>query len=211
MNLDLNLAHKRAAATVTAVPSSSLVNQSYGVSVQNILFGALTILLAVASLLLTYLQLLHMRKQTGSRRSDVEMLEPSKSLPYRNKYPISSWPYHKVNHTGMTRTSPWPPLLLTSSYLRMTSLIPILWLLPNPTMMSWWMKLGIMDIPGQHVADGYRWRYMFCTCNLTGSIEFWLSILFYGTYWWAKEHVLSSVKLVVVMDSMMVNLSFNHL
>ena len=90
-SVDLNLPHKRAAATVTAVPSSSLVNQSYGVSVQNILFGALTILLAVASLLLTYLQLLHMRKQTGSRRSDVEMLEPSKSLPYRNKYPISSW------------------------------------------------------------------------------------------------------------------------
>ena len=50
-----------------------VVSQSNQVSVQNILFGVLTVILAVASVLLAYVQLVHMRNRARPPKLDVEM------------------------------------------------------------------------------------------------------------------------------------------
>jgi len=54
-------------------PEIFVISPSNHVSVQDILFGVLTVILAIASVILAYLQLVHMRKQTGSSKLDVEM------------------------------------------------------------------------------------------------------------------------------------------
>ena len=79
------LPQSQATPAATALPSPSLVGQSNTVSVQDILFGVLTIVLAIASVLLAYLQLVHMRNQARSPRPGTEMLSIRKHtfpIPY---------------------------------------------------------------------------------------------------------------------------------
>lgn len=65
-----------------AAPAFFVINQSNHVSIQDILFGVLTIILAIASVLLAYLQLVHMRNQARSSKPDVEMFSVRKhTLP----------------------------------------------------------------------------------------------------------------------------------
>jgi hypothetical protein len=80
-----SLSQEQATPVVTAFPIPSYVSQPNSVSVQDILFGVLTIILAVASVILAYLQLIHMRKQARFPRPDIEMLSIRKhtfSMPY---------------------------------------------------------------------------------------------------------------------------------
>ena len=58
-----------------------LSGQSSGMSLQDILFGVLSVLLAVASVILAYLQLVHMRAHKLTHTPDQEMLEARKMLP----------------------------------------------------------------------------------------------------------------------------------
>src|SRR5438552_2938874 len=69
-----SLSQKQAAPEATAFPIPSHVSQPNPVSVQDILFGVVTVILAVVSVLLAYLQLVQMRRQASSPRSDIEML-----------------------------------------------------------------------------------------------------------------------------------------
>lgn len=57
-----------------------LSGQSSGMSFQDILFGVLSVLLAVASVILAYLQLVHMRAHKLANTPDQEMLEARKML-----------------------------------------------------------------------------------------------------------------------------------
>ena len=77
------LPQSQATPAATALPSPSLVGQSNAVSVQNILFGVLTVVLAFATVLLAYLQLVHMRNH--ARSPGTEMLSIRKhtfQIPY---------------------------------------------------------------------------------------------------------------------------------
>jgi len=73
-SFDANISQSQATPATTAFSSPSLVNQSNTASMQDILFGVLAIILAAASVLLAYLQLVHMRNQARSHRPDTEML-----------------------------------------------------------------------------------------------------------------------------------------
>jgi len=74
------LPQSQAASVATALPSTSLIGQSNAVSVQNILFGVLTVVLAIASVFLAYLQLVHMRNQSRRPGPDTEMLSTRKHM-----------------------------------------------------------------------------------------------------------------------------------
>lgn len=63
-------------------PSSLLNGQSNVTSVQDILFGVLSVLLAVASVILTYLQLSHMRAHARGHIPDLEMIESRELIVY---------------------------------------------------------------------------------------------------------------------------------
>ena len=81
-SFDANPSKSQAAPAATAF---FVVSQSNQVSVQDILFGVLTVVLAVASVLLAYLQLVHMRNQARPPKLDVEMFSGRKH-PFSTSY-----------------------------------------------------------------------------------------------------------------------------
>jgi len=84
-SFDPNPFQSQATPAATAFSSPSLVNQSNSVSVEDVLFRVLTVIFAVASVLLSYLQLVHMRNQARSHRPGTEILSIRKHvfcIPY---------------------------------------------------------------------------------------------------------------------------------
>jgi len=65
----------------TLYPSQIINNNSSGISIQNILFGALAVFLGIASVILAYLQLTHMRTHTHGDIIDLEMSESHQFHP----------------------------------------------------------------------------------------------------------------------------------
>ena len=74
-SISVNFPYIQAVAAPTALPNPSLANQSNAISVQDIVFGVMAILLAVASVLLAYFQLLYMRKHTERQKPHIEMAQ----------------------------------------------------------------------------------------------------------------------------------------
>lgn len=84
-SVSVNSSRIQPAATTTTLPCPSLVNQSNTISVHDLLFGVLAILLAVASVLLAYFQLLHMRKHTKHQRPGIDMVQLRKLVAATTK------------------------------------------------------------------------------------------------------------------------------
>lgn len=79
-SFNASLFQSQATPAATAFSSPSLVNQSNSVSVEDILFRVLTVIFAVASVLLSFLQLIHMRNQARSHRPDTKILSIRKHV-----------------------------------------------------------------------------------------------------------------------------------
>ena len=62
----------------TAASSQILANQPDGASTQYIVFGVLTILIAIGTLIVAYRQYVYTRAQVREPASDVEMIDPRK-------------------------------------------------------------------------------------------------------------------------------------
>ena len=85
LSINVNFSRIQTVATATTLPCPSLANPPNAISVQDLLFGVLTILLAVASVLLAYFQLLHMRKHTEHQRPDIDMVQLRKFFAVTKK------------------------------------------------------------------------------------------------------------------------------